>query len=201
MGDCKSHSILFATLMLILGYGTIFLNPPDHLAVGVLGNNLQGSYYVYNNQNYYYCETTGPGFTIGMLPQQFTTQTVDLYPIELNMQYIPSLEATSSTEPNPTISPNTPTIQQVTPISINLISKEPVLFILIILAIAISITVTVKTAGKPKQNSPLNQAVYLEPSSPKAADANLDTNKFCIYCGSSNKSCASYCEKCGKKIA
>ena len=44
VGDCKSHSILFATLMLILGYGTVFLNPPDHLAVGILGNNLQGSY-------------------------------------------------------------------------------------------------------------------------------------------------------------
>jgi len=43
VGDCKSHSILFATLMLILGYGTVFINPPDHLAVGVLGNNIPGT--------------------------------------------------------------------------------------------------------------------------------------------------------------
>src|SRR5208337_1024032 len=136
----------------------------------------QGSSYVYDNQNYYYCETTGPGFTIGMLPQQFTTQTVNLYPIDVNMQYIPNLQATSTTQPDPTISANMPTIQPVAPISINLISEEPVLFILIILAITISITITIKTAGKPKQNLPLNQAVYLEPSSPKVADANLETD-------------------------
>jgi hypothetical protein len=188
--------------MLFLGYGTIFLNPPDHLAVGILGNNLQGSYYIYNNQNYYYCETTGPGFTIGMLPQQFTTQTVNLYPIDVNMQYVPNLEATSLTQPNPTISANPPTIEPVAPISINLIAEEPVLFTLIILAIAVSITITVKTAGNPKQKAPLNQTVSPSAgtSNSKTSDADLEVNKFCIYCGSGNKSCAMYCEKCGKKI-
>jgi hypothetical protein len=200
IGDCKSHSILFATIMLILGFGTIFLNPPDHLAVGVLGNNLQGSCYVYNSQDYYYCETTGEGFTIGELPQQFTSVAVNLYPIDVNEQYVPNLQGTSITEPNPTISANTPTIQPVLPISLNLISEEPVLFILIILAIAISITITIKTAGNPKQRASLNQTVSAEPSSPKIADANSGINKFCIYCGSNNKSFASYCEKCGKKI-
>jgi hypothetical protein len=194
VGDCKSHSILFATLMLIMGYGTVFINPPDHLAVGVLGNNLQGTCCTCNNQTYYYCETTGVGFTIGELPQQFTGQTVNVYPIDESEQYVPNLQATSSTEPNPTIQP-------VLPISVNLISGEPILFILIILAIVISITITVKTASKSKQRSPLNQTVSPEPSSPKVADANLETNKFCIYCGSSNKSFALYCEKCGKKIA
>ena len=200
VGDCKSHSILFATLMLILGYGTVFINPPDHLAVGILGNNLQGTYVTCNNQTYYYCETTGVGFTIGVLPQQFNGQTVNVYPIDVSEQYIPNLQATS-TEPNPAISPNSPTIQPVLPISVNLISGDPILFILIILAIVISIAVTVKTAGKSKQRSPLSQTVSSEPSSPKVADANLESSKFCIYCGSSNKSFAVYCEKCGKKIA
>ena len=111
VGDCKSHSILFATLMLILGYGTVFINPPDHLAVGVLGNNLQGTYWIYNNQTYYYCETTGVGFTIGELPQQFTGQTANVYPIDESEQYVPNLQATSSTELKPThnhTSPSTP---------------------------------------------------------------------------------------------
>ena len=103
VGDCKSHSILFATLMLILGYGTVFINPPDHLAVGVLGNNLQGSYWTYNNQTYYYCETTGVGFTIGELPQQFTGQTANVYPIDESEQYVPNLQATSSTEAQPNL--------------------------------------------------------------------------------------------------
>ncbi len=220
VGDCKSHSILFATLMLILGYGTVFINPPDHLAVGVLGNNLQGTYWTYDNQTYYYCETTGIGFTIGELPQQFTGQTANVYPIDYGEQYVPNLQATSSTEPNPFISPNTPTptptfqpmispsptiagptIQPVLPMSLNLISDEPILFILIILAIVISITITIKTANRSKPRPPLNQTLSPEPNSSNGAVANLESCKFCIYCGSSNKSCASYCEKCGKKIA
>ncbi len=210
VGDCKSHSILFATLMLILGYGTVFINPPDHSAVGILGNNLQGTYWTYNNQTYYYCETTGIGFTIGELPQQFNGQTANVYPIDESEQYVPNLQATSA-GPNPIISPNPmtsssptiagPTIQPVLPISLNLISDEPILFILIILAIAISITITIKTANRSKPRSLLNQTLSPEPSSPKVADANLESNKFCIYCGSNNKSSALYCEKCGKKIA
>jgi hypothetical protein len=220
VGDCKSHSILFATLMLIMGYDTVFINPPDHLAVGILGNNLQGSYWTYNNKTYYYCETTGVGFKIGELPPQFTGNTANVYSIDESEQYVPNLQATSLTEPNPTISPNTssptfdpnpmaspsptiagPTIQPVLPVSFNLISGEPVLFILIILAIVISITITVKSANKSKQKSFLNQTLSPEPSSPNMADGNLESNKFCIYCGSSNKSFALYCEKCGKKIA
>lgn len=67
-GDCEDTSILFASLTLILGYGTVYINPPDHYAVGVLGDSLQGTYWVYpqdSNNTYYCCETTGNGFTIG----------------------------------------------------------------------------------------------------------------------------------------
>jgi len=218
VGDCKSHSILFATLMLILGYGTVFINPPDHLAVGVLGNNLQGTYWIYNNQTYYYCETTGSGFTIGELPQQFDGQTANVYPIDVGEQYVPNLQTsltepnpiTSSNTPTPTVQPNSitspsptiagPTIQPVLPMSLNLISDEPVLFILMLVAIVISITITIKTANRSKPK-PLNQTLSHEPISPNVANANLESNKFCIYCGSCNKACALYCEKCGKKIA
>ena len=93
VGDCKSHSILFATLMLNLGYDTVFINPPDHLAVGVLGNNLEGTYWIYNNKTYYYCETTGVGFKIGELPDQFTGITAYVYPIDVSKQYVPKLPA------------------------------------------------------------------------------------------------------------
>jgi len=218
VGDCKSHSILFATLTLILGYDTVFINPPDHLAVGILGNNLQGTYWPYNNKNYYYCETTGVGFKIGQLPTQFTGNTANVYAIDLREQYVPNLQTTSLTNPNPTALPNTstptfdpnptaspvvagPTIQPVLPLSVNLISGEPVLFILIILAIAISITITIKTANRPKQKPFLNQTLPQAPSSANLPNPNLVGSKFCIYCGSNNKSFASYCETCGKKIA
>ncbi|MGA3060849.1 MAG: hypothetical protein ABSD92_10820 [Candidatus Bathyarchaeia archaeon] len=211
VGDCKSHSILFATLMLSLNYDIVFINPPDHLAVGVQQNNLQSTplqqltYWTYNDKDYYYCETTGAGFTIGVLPQQFNGQTATIYPIDESKQYVPNLQSTSNFEQNPMTSPSPniagPSIQPVLPISINLIYSEPVLFILIILAIVISITVTVKTASKSKPRPSLNQTLSPQPSNTKVADANSEINKFCIYCDSNNKSYASYCQKCGKKIA
>jgi len=210
-GDCKSHSILFATLTLLMDYGTVFISPPDHLAVGVLGNNLGSAYWPYNNQSYYYCETTGSGFKIGQLPDQFIDQKAFVYAIDDSQQYVPNYQATSSTRTNPTIMPGTPaptpkstvqpnpstapgisqpTIQPVQPLSLNLISDSPFLFIVIAAAIGISIAVTIKTAKSSKETaSPLQMKNEI-----------VDEGKFCIYCGSSNKSFASYCERCGKKI-
>ena len=107
IGDCKSHSVLFATLSVILGYGAIYINPPDHLAVGILGSNLSGSYWSYQNQSYYYCETTGSGFTIGQLPTQFDGQTAYVYGIDTSLQYIVDLQSNSYGQPNPTVDPNT----------------------------------------------------------------------------------------------
>jgi transglutaminase-like putative cysteine protease len=39
-GDCEDTSILFASLTLEMGYGTVYINPPDHYAVGILGNKI-----------------------------------------------------------------------------------------------------------------------------------------------------------------
>ena len=35
----------------------------------------------------------------------------------------------------------------------------------------------------------------------ETTDNGSEMSKFCIFCGSGNKSFASYCEKCGKKIS
>ena len=232
-GDCDCKADLFATLTLSLGYGAVLINPPDHLAVGVLGDNLQGTYWTYQNQTYYYAETTGIGFKVGDLPDEFKGKSAYVYPIDENKQFVVNSQSGYTTAPDPSISPyteNTPTptqnsgptatvspditqpsIQPVQPISLNLISEYPILFIAIVAAIVFSIVITVKTATN-KQPKP-EQIVYSEPSiSPLEnqnisenkpidnTDANEATPKFCIYCGESNKSFASYCEKCGKKI-
>ena len=222
VGDCKSHSTLFATLTLILDYGTVYINPPDHLAVGILGNNLKGTYWTYNSQTYYYCETTASGYTIGQLPDQFSGQTANVYSVDENQQYVPPLQGITSIDPNPTItattpepssiptfepnpttSPNVtgPTVQPALPMSLNLISEAPILFIIIVAAVAICIIVAFKSAKNPKEQPIVTQAISSEPSVIETADSSSDSNKFCIYCGSSNKSYASYCEKCGKNIA
>ena len=235
-GDCDCKADLFATLTLSLGYGAVFINPPDHLAVGVLGDNLQGTYWTYQNQTYYYAETTGVGFKLGDLPDEFKGKSAYIYPIDENKQFVVNSQAAYTIAPNPSISPYTantptsaptqnsgtvptgspditqPTIQPVQPISLNLISDYPVLFIVIVAAIVFSIVITVKTATSKQPKS--KQIVSSEPSISPTENQNIseeklldntETNneatKFCIYCGSSNKSFALYCEKCGKKIA
>ena len=155
-GDCEDTSILFATLTLIMGYGTIYINPPDHYAVGILGNNLRGTYWTHpenSNNTYYYCETTGNNFKIGQLPDEFLGQKAFIYDIDQSKQYVPNVEITPTIEPSPlptdsfgiitsptpTSNPNPttyaspsvapPSNQPVLPLSINLISDNPLLFI------------------------------------------------------------------------
>jgi hypothetical protein len=102
-GDCEDTSILFATLTLIMGYGAVYINPPEHYAVGVLGNNLQGSYYTYNDKTYYYCETTGDGWEIGEIPPEFKDEKARIYEIKEYQQYVPKSWATPSVTPSPEI--------------------------------------------------------------------------------------------------
>ena len=238
VGDCKSHSILYATLMLMLGDGVVFINPPDHLAVGILGNNLQGTYWTYHNQTYYYAETTGVGFKVGDLPDEFQGKTAYIYSIDENDQYVIDSQSAFTVAPNLTISPFTsdtstpaptpdsgtiptatpdiaqPTIEPVQPISLNLISDNPLAFIIIVIAIGISIAVTVKTTTATKKpianrQTVANESSVIQSEAPntqenkivETTDNSAEISKFCIYCGSGNKSFAMYCEKCGKKIS
>ena len=235
-GDCDCKAILFATLSLTLGYGTVFISPTDHLAVGVLGNDLHGTYWTYHNQTYYYAETTGTGFKIGELPDEFKGQSAYIYSIDESSQYVLDSQTTWANAPNPNISPYTgdmptptpnvqtiptylpditqPTIQPVQPISLNLISDYPFFFIIIVVAIGISIAATIKTAKIPRKTKPNEQTLTTQPNSSQTEnqktphnkqlndiETKMDTNKFCIFCGSNNKSFALYCERCGKKIA
>jgi hypothetical protein len=118
-GDCEDTSILFATLTLIMGYGTVYINPPEHCAVGVLGNNLHGYYYTYNNKTYYYCETTGNGWEIGQIPTEFEDEKAYIYEINTYQQYVPNVEVIT---PTPTLSPEIPEVPSILIISILVIA-------------------------------------------------------------------------------
>jgi hypothetical protein len=222
-GDCEDTSILFASLTLSMGYGTVYINPPDHYAVGILGNDLHGTYWTYpegSNKTYYYCETTGDGFKIGQLPDEFQGQSAYIYNIDESKQFITDFAAQPTSEPSPTDSPVTttstptiqprptdsasptiaqPSVQPVLPLSFNLISENPLLFIIIIFAIVVSIVLAMWSVRKPRR-LPIEAPTPLEPSNPQVETTDLEGNKFCIYCGSSNKAYALFCEKCGKQI-
>ena len=222
-GDCEDTSILFATLTLILGYDTLYINPPNHYAVGILGNDLRGTSWTYpegSNKTYYYCETTGDNFKIGQLPDAFQGQSAYIYTIDKSKQFVPQVVALPTPEPSttgapittsstPTLQPNPtdstsptiaePSVQPVLPLSFNLIYDNPLLFIIIAFAVVISITLAVWSVRKPKRQLVEAPAAPV-PIVPQDEISNLEGIKFCIFCGSNNKAYAVYCEKCGKQI-
>jgi hypothetical protein len=74
-GDCEDTSFLFAGIVKELNYGVCLINPPGHVAVGVLGSeDLAGTYYELDGKRYYYCETTGSGWEIGECPDEFLNE-------------------------------------------------------------------------------------------------------------------------------
>jgi len=85
-GDCDCKSVLYASILLNMGYKVSLLSYPNHMAVGiafednqVIGNKL--SFYNHNGTNYYYCETTTPGWGIGKLNNEMAVTTAAIYPI------------------------------------------------------------------------------------------------------------------------
>jgi hypothetical protein len=83
-GDCEDTSILLASILDSMGYSVVLLNLPQHVAVGVLcGECVDGRYYPYNGENYYYLETTNPGWRIGELLQTYRFDPAYVYGIEL----------------------------------------------------------------------------------------------------------------------
>jgi len=217
-GDCEDTSILFATITLILGYGTVYINPTDHYAVGILGNNLRGTYWEYpqgSTRTYYYCETTGDGFKIGQLPEEFQGKDAYIYSIDESNQYVPNIVVSIPTiAPTPTKMPLTgsatptatknpdgenPTAQTPRPLSFNLIAENPLLFVVILFGLVFSFALALWSVRKPnhrRESTLLHSAEIKETSHPTEADL----IKFCIYCGEPNKGVAVYCQKCGKQI-
>ncbi|MFA5375162.1 MAG: hypothetical protein WC455_05330 [Dehalococcoidia bacterium] len=81
-GDCEDTSILMAAILNEMGYETVLLSLPNHMAVGVLGSEgISGTYFSHNDGKYYYLETTGSGWEIGELPSAYTGESASIYDI------------------------------------------------------------------------------------------------------------------------
>ena len=90
-GDCEDTAILFATLVQLAGHGAVLLAPPSHMAVGVAGTDLPGTFYEFEQRKYYFAETTGIGFEIGQLPSEYSGSQVQIFSIT-GAQYVPSYQ-------------------------------------------------------------------------------------------------------------
>ena len=81
-GDCEDTSILLASIIDKMGYGVVLIEFPEHCAVGVKGGeNVYGTYWEYEGSKYYYIETTGEGWGIGQLPEEYENTSAIIYPM------------------------------------------------------------------------------------------------------------------------
>lgn len=79
-GDCEDTAILTAALLDKMGYDVVLIDLPGHVAVGVLGGEgIYGTYYSENGKKYFYLETTGEGWKIGEIPENYKGTSVTLY--------------------------------------------------------------------------------------------------------------------------
>jgi len=77
-GDCEDLAILTAALFQQMGYDVVLLafTSEMHMAVGVRVPSAVpcgGAAYQWNGAAYYYIETTGIGWTIGTMPERYTS--------------------------------------------------------------------------------------------------------------------------------
>ncbi len=99
-GDCEDTTYLYLTIMRIWEYGSIFISPEGHLAAGILGSNdLPGYYWEYEGGRYYYAETTGDGFRLGDIPDQFKG-SARIYPITVEGHVPNSNDGTTTDQPS-----------------------------------------------------------------------------------------------------
>lgn len=110
-GDCEDTTILVGAILRGLGEKTALIFTPGHIALGVSGN-FSGASVTHNGTTYYYCETTGTGWTVGDLPPSSGTTVTNVVPLA------PSKIATPP-KPNkiitPTPTPRTPSPEITTP--------------------------------------------------------------------------------------
>ncbi|WP_227132936.1 hypothetical protein [Halorubellus salinus] len=83
-GDCEDTSILFASILESepFNYDAVLLEPPGHMAVGLLmQKDFDGFAYIYDERKYYYVETTTEGWGIGQIPDQYRESKASVYDV------------------------------------------------------------------------------------------------------------------------
>ena len=116
-GDCEDTTILVAAILRGLGEETALIFTPGHIAIGVSGD-FTGSSLTYDDIKYFYCETTGTGWTVGTLPASVgktVEAIVPLSPSKVGPAPKPNKVTTPETDPTPVIPEPTPETQPIQP--------------------------------------------------------------------------------------
>jgi hypothetical protein len=82
-GDCEDTSILLASLLQAepYNYDMVLISPPGHMAVGIYSTDREGTYYTYDGRDYYFIETTGSGWGIGDVPEDYVGSSATIYQV------------------------------------------------------------------------------------------------------------------------
>ncbi len=72
-GDCEDDSILLASVLEAMHYDAVLFLFWEHMAVGVDVPGASGDSFAYNSVDYFYCETTAVGWTVGDEPPSVGT--------------------------------------------------------------------------------------------------------------------------------
>jgi predicted transglutaminase-like cysteine proteinase len=71
-GDCEDTAILLGSILKHMGFGVRGVLLPGHMALAVKGeDSIPGTYYTQNGDRYYYVETTGDGWRVGDIPDEY----------------------------------------------------------------------------------------------------------------------------------
>ena len=85
-GDCVDSSIMLASILKseFIDLDVVFLQPPNHLAVGVhLEEEVPGGEFaMHEGKRYYYVETTAGGWSVGELPEIYQGEPIRVVPFE-----------------------------------------------------------------------------------------------------------------------
>jgi hypothetical protein len=77
-GDCEDKSILFASVTEAMGFDSVLLLMPGHMAGGIALDGGEGTYVDGDGVRYFYCEATGEGWLVGELPPDMEGEQVDV---------------------------------------------------------------------------------------------------------------------------
>lgn len=78
-GDCEDSSILLASLLRELGYGTVLVIVDNHMGVGIKAS--EPANFKYLGMDFYYIETTSPGWMVGELPKELEGKKITILPV------------------------------------------------------------------------------------------------------------------------
>ena len=111
-GDCEDTTILVAAILRGLGEKTALIFTPGHIALGVSGD-YTGASLTFNGTKYYYCETTGTGWTVGTLPASVGKTVDEIVPLSPS-KIVPAPQPDKPTTPTPVQPEPTPKTPELT---------------------------------------------------------------------------------------